>query len=150
MDRRRRSFATICVFLLAGLIAAPAWSAWWWPWSKPKSLAWQTDLQAAHKVAVQSNKPLLIVFGASWCGYCKKLERETLGDAALIKFVSDEFVPVHLDFDKERRVVELLGVKSLPTCVVLSPQADILALIVGYSDKTAFRKKLDAALVGSN
>lgn len=145
MDRRL-SWA-VCGLVMIGVLAGTRlWAKPLFFGAKPKPVEWQHNLPAAHKIAVQSNRPILVVFGAPWCGYCRKLETETLGDAALVKIVNTDFVPVHLDYEKDRRIFDLLEVKSLPTCIALSTQADILATMVGYMDKAELRKKLDAAL----
>ncbi len=107
---------------------------------------WHKDLRSAHKVAVAENKPLLVVFGASWCGYCHKLERETLGDKAVAGLITKEFVPVHLDFDKDTKVAKILDVESLPCTVILTPDADLLVHNTGYSNVRQYTEVLDSAL----
>lgn len=124
------------VQLIAKPAAAPA----------ARGVHWHHDLQAAHKLAVASNKPLLIVFGAPWCGYCQKLEQETLADPSLAKFVNTEFIAVHQDFEKDHRVAEILEVKSLPTSVILNSDADLLGTIVGFVGKTDCQSRLRKAL----
>ena len=147
-NMRRRSFFLLSGLLMGGLCglieAAPPISL---PFSKPEKsgVKWQDDLRAAHKIAMEQNKPMLVVFGADWCGYCKKLERETLAHPQLAQFVNDEFIPVHLDADKEERVVEILGVKGLPCTVILSPKADEISRIEGYHQSSAFYQKLTEA-----
>lgn len=108
-------------------------------------LNWQTNLQAAHKKAVAENKPMLLVFGAEWCHYCKKLEKETLSSSEMAKYINETFVPIHLDTDKEERVAEILKVSSLPCSIVLSPNADLLGRIEGYHTVAPFYKQLAAA-----
>ena len=39
---------------------------------------WYSDLETAHQASLKSHKPILIVFDASWCTYCRKLEKDTL------------------------------------------------------------------------
>lgn len=107
---------------------------------------WHRDIKAAHKEAAAAGKPLLVVFGASWCTYCHKLERETLSEPEMVKYVTGNFVPVHLDFDKDRKVAEILEVEQLPACVVLSPDADLLGNLVGYMQEEEMRKSLDQSL----
>lgn len=108
-------------------------------------LKWQANLQAAHKVASTQNKPMLLVFGADWCHFCKKLERETLNSNEIAKYVNEAFVPVHLDVDKDVKVSQILKVSSLPCTIVLSPNADLLGRIEGFHTAAPFYKQLAAA-----
>jgi thioredoxin-related protein len=111
----------------------------------PAKVKWHNDLRKAHEASVASNKPILIVFGAKWCGYCKVLEQKTLSDSRMVKYVNAEFTPLHLDFDKDRKIAKVLEVESVPCTVILSPQADLLGKVVGYVDTAKYQKTLDAA-----
>jgi thioredoxin-like negative regulator of GroEL len=111
----------------------------------PRAVPWQTDLKKAHELSVATGKPLLIVFGAEWCGFCHKLEQTTLADPAMVEYVSTEFIPVHIDYDKQPRVAQILEVKSLPHTVVLSPEANLLGRIVGFAEATKYRNGLEQA-----
>lgn len=112
---------------------------------KTDGVKWESDLLAAHRKASAENKPLLLVFGAEWCGYCKKLEKESINTPEMAKFINREFVPVHLDADKEKRVTEILEIRGLPCTVVLSPNADLLGRIDGYHTPGAYHQKLSTA-----
>ncbi len=111
---------------------------------------WHQDMQKAHQVSINEGKPMLIVFGASWCKFCTKLEKETLTNPRMAQYISQNFVPVHLDLDKEKKVGKILGVKSLPCTVVLSPEADLLGKIVGYKSVEAMQEQLQRALKTQN
>lgn len=114
--------------------------------SRPQNqLKWQSNLQSAHKVATAENKPMLLVFGADWCHYCKKLERETLNSNEIAQYVNETFVPVHLDADKDKKVAEILKVSSLPCTIVLSPEANLLGRIDGFYTSAPYYKQLAAA-----
>ena len=129
--------------VVAGLvvISAVAWGIG--PQKSP--VTWQPNLQAAHKIAQQQNKPMLLVFGAEWCTYCKKLESQTLGNPQLAKYINMNFVPVHIDVDAEPKIGEILEVKSLPCTVVLSPGADLLGRYEGFCQANQMYQKLTAA-----
>lgn len=116
-------------------------------WAADVKLKWQTSLKVAQKAAIDDNKLLLVVFGASWCTFCHKLERETLADKKIVALVEREFIPVHLDFDRETKVAKLLDVEQLPATVVLTPQADLLLHLIGYLDAKKYEKSLQSALV---
>lgn len=111
-----------------------------------KKLKWHKSLKPAHKLAIESDKPLLIVFGASWCHYCHKLERETLGDERMVALVERDFIPVLLDFDRDAKVAKILEVERLPCTVILSPEADLLQKSEGFADYKGYIKILQASL----
>lgn len=115
------------------------------PSDEAVAVAWQANLRAAHKVAVQDNKPLLLVFGAEWCHFCTKLEQETLAHPALARYINATYVPVHLDYDKDERVREILEVERLPCTILLTKDAEILDRFEGYMPPADIYKKLAAA-----
>ena len=108
-------------------------------------IRWHTDLKEAHKVSVRQQKPMLLVFGADWCFYCKKLEGETLGNRQMAEYVRREFIPVRLDFDRDEKTAEILEVKSLPCTVILSPRVDLLGRIDGYVKPSEYYTGLQKA-----
>ena len=89
-------------------------------------------MQVAHKQSLTTGKPILIVCGGPWCVYCKKLEKEVLGNPVIAKYINNTFIAVHLDSEKDQRAVQILEVKSLPTTVILSPNADLLGSVEGF------------------
>ena len=93
---------------------------------------------------------MMILFGASWCTFCHKLERETLSDRQTVAFIEREFIPVHLDFDKERKVAKILEAESLPCTVILTPDADLLMRSIGYAEPKEYRATLASALEKRN
>lgn len=109
------------------------------------AINWHTDLEAAHQASLKSNKPVFIVFDASWCTYCRKLEKDTLSDPRMARYLNQAFEPVHLDFDKDREIADILKVKSIPCTVVLSSEADLLARQVGYSKVPRYHSILEKA-----
>jgi len=110
-----------------------------------KSITWQTNLKAVHKVAREQNKPMMLVFGAEWCGYCKKLEKTTLENPQLSKYINSTFVSVHIDVDDEEKIAQILEVKSLPCTIILSPGADLLGRFEGYMQPAPMYQKLASA-----
>lgn len=136
---------TVVVAMLAvglGRLAAAEPSG---PAADKGAVAWQPNLRAAHKIAVRDNKPLLLVFGAEWCHFCTKLEQESLAHPALAKYINTTYVPVHLDFDKDERIREILEVERLPCTILLTKDAEILDRFEGYMPPAEIYRKLSAA-----
>ena len=108
----------------------------------PRGIRWQSDFKAAKRVSEEAQKPMLLVVGADWCTWCKKLERTTLSDAQLDHYINANFVPIHLDADRDSRLVQSLRAESLPTAVILSPASEQLGRITGYKDVAGYRAAL--------
>lgn len=96
-----------------------------------QGVVWRTDLQTAHRESQEMNRPLLITFGADWCGYCERMEKETLADPVIAQYVNQSFIPVKLDIEKDARIARILEVKRIPCTIALSPQADLLGRMTG-------------------
>lgn len=111
-------------------------------------IEWQPDLRTAHRVAQRTGRPILIVVCGPGCAPCRQLKAETLGDRSLAKYINTSFVPILLDYNQKehQRTAEILDVKVLPTCVILSPEIDVLQSIEGFVKPAEFTKSLHLAI----
>jgi thioredoxin-like negative regulator of GroEL len=95
-------------------------------------IEWVHDLKRARRISASTGRPMLIIVGGPWCQHCQKLETEVLGNSTVARYINSSFVPVHLDSQKDKRAVEILEVKSIPTTVVLNSEADLVGTVSGY------------------
>ena len=66
-----------------------------------KSLAWETNLEAATKLSLKTKKPLLLFFtGSDWCGWCIRLQNEVLKTPEFAAWAKENVVLVELDFPR--------------------------------------------------
>jgi len=107
------------------------------------NIAWFHDLYEAHKVSAATGRPMLIVFGAEWCHYCRELDTKTLTNPNLAAYVSANFVPVHLDADRDKRVAQILKAKPIPCTIVLSPDAELVSRVFGYQEVQPYFGELE-------
>lgn len=135
-------FGFVLLALSASCLSAAEPAA---PIGAAPGVEWSPNLKAAHKLAVRDNKPLLLVFGADWCHFCKKLENESLAHPALANYINTTYVPVHLDFDKDERAREILKVERLPCTILVTKDAEILDRFEGYMPAAEVYRKLAAA-----
>jgi len=87
-------------------------------------IKWQHDLDAALISAKNKQRPVLLVFGASWCPPCKKMKRDVWPDPQVAEFVESNFVPLYVDVD-DRSQAELstrYSVSSIPAVFVLDSE----------------------------
>jgi thiol:disulfide interchange protein DsbD len=91
------------------------------------ALRWETSEQAAIKRANDEHKPILIDFGATWCGACKELEEKTFPDPK-VRAEGARFVALHVDAsdDDDEAVAKVRqkyhATEGLPVVVLLDSQ----------------------------
>ena len=59
-----------------------------------------TVMAAAYKQAAKEHKNVLVMFHASWCGWCKKMDA-SMADSTTKKYFNDNYVTVHLDVQEK-------------------------------------------------
>lgn len=91
---------------------------------------WSSGFASGLEQSQVTQKPLLVVFGAEWCSWCRKLERELASDAA--STVRDEWTLVKVDVDEEEELASKYGVQALPTIVVVDTTGAKIESVEGY------------------
>jgi thiol:disulfide interchange protein len=93
-------------------------------------------------------KPILYDFSATWCGPCKKMEREVFARSDDARFINDTFVAVRVSDDDRGAAASALRarlkVDALPTLVVERSGAEPRRL-EGYPGRRAILRFLDRA-----
>jgi len=89
---------------------------------------------------IESEKPVLVDFSATWCGPCKQLN-------PIIEELAQEYsgrVKVgKVDIDDNQETAMNFGITSVPT-VILFKSGKAVDTIVGLNSKAVYKKKLDA------
>lgn len=150
-----RSLACLCAVSLC--VAAPAWPARGEePVNAPEKVNWLNDYSKGVYESAACKRPMVIVVGAKWCGYCRKLYEQTLPNPGIISLLNEQFVPVMIDADKEQELTQKLKVESMPTVIVVSPERKILRRIAGFKSPaelnaqlTPFKKRLAPAVAAN-
>src|SRR5687768_14553376 len=61
--------------------------------SPSSAVVWRDDFQTAQAEASSSEKPMLLVFSASWCPACISMQHGVWSDADVGKVANERFVP---------------------------------------------------------
>ncbi len=103
-----------------------------------------TDAQFETDV-IQSPVPVVVDFGATWCGPCKAL-KPILED--LSKTYGSRVKMVYVDADQSQKTAVRFSVTSLPTVVLVKGGRE-RSRIVGLRSKGDIAKQIDAVLAAS-
>jgi thioredoxin-like negative regulator of GroEL len=104
------------------------------------------ELREAQRVSKETGKPILIVSGAKWCKHCRKLNETTLAKPGVAKFVNKNFIAVHLDTDRDKKITRGLKVRKFPTTQVFDSDGKLLTQFTGYRDPKPFVAELKKSL----
>ncbi|MBI4548602.1 MAG: DUF255 domain-containing protein [Ignavibacteriae bacterium] len=105
-----------------------------------KWLALETALTEAKK----SDKKLLLDFYTTWCGWCKRLDKDVYGNEEVAKYLNQEYVLVKINAEASNKVkykdstyteiafASSFGVTGYPTIVFLDAQGEPITSLGGY------------------
>jgi len=71
--------------------------------TKSVGIEWLT-YEEGLKAAEESGKHIVIDFSTAWCGFCKKMDRETFTNSKVIDLINNDFIPVRIDGDSKRQI----------------------------------------------
>lgn len=108
-----------------------------------QEIQWAKDWDAACKLAGDSKKLIMIDFYTDWCGWCKRLDKDTYSNAAVIKS-AEQFVSIKLDADRAGKpVAKKYGVSGYPTILFVDAKGEEYGRIGGYLAAEPFRTEME-------
>ncbi len=102
---------------------------------------WTYSLDDAKKMAIATNKLILVDFWATWCGPCRLMDRESW-DKDDIANLANSYIPVRIDIDIYREIALKYKVKAIPFVFILDPSGEIVYQQLGYMDRLQLAKTL--------
>ena len=106
-------------------------------------VAWR-GWNAGLAQAAGSGKPVIVDVYTDWCGWCRRMERDTYARPDVSDYLNRHFVTVRLNADSDERVVyggrefsarTLAGgfnVSGYPTTIFLRPTGEHMVNVPGY------------------
>ena len=106
------------------------------------------DYQEGLKMGRLEQRPVVVVLGAIWCTWCRKLESELDSDDGAL--ILQKWVVVKVDVDQDPEVAELLEASALPGIRVIGLDEKVIASREGYSPVKQLQEWLDSKLNEAN
>ncbi|HVN75161.1 MAG TPA: thioredoxin [Thermoanaerobaculaceae bacterium] len=91
---------------------------------------------------VNSGKPAMVDFWATWCGPCRLIAPHV---EALASEFAGKAVVAKLDVDSNRQTAIKFGIQSIPT-VLFFKEGKLVDRVIGAVDKKVLKEKLNALL----
>ncbi len=107
---------------------------------------WHANYPAARKLSLAEKKPLLVVISTDQCVYCQKLDQNTLKEATTNKLLSEQFICLKINANKDPEFAKSMRVTMYPTTVVAGVDGKVYAYLAGYLEPKAFQENLGKAL----
>ncbi len=124
------------------------------------AISWYTYDDALIK-ARKEDKLVIVDFYATWCHWCKELDKTTYSDPKVAKALMADFIPVKVDAESDKMVVYEMrqitmaqlaseyGVKGYPSIWFLDKDGKKLKLLDGYLPPKEFLAYLRYVKSGS-
>lgn len=111
---------------------------------EPAGPAWHDDVMLAWHEAQVQQRPLLLYVSMPGCGYCRKMEAESLHHPAIRQQIAAGYVAARMDGRANPQFARRLGVTVYPTTVIVSPENRLLDSLRGYVGPQQLHARLAA------
>jgi thioredoxin-related protein len=116
---------------------------------KPTGLTWHKYDEGIIK-AKKEKKHIMVHFYTTWCGWCKRMDRNTFNDEEVKKVLNESYVPIRVNGQSgqklsvdgkeisERELTGQYGVRAYPITWFLKPSGERIAPRRGYAEPDEF------------
>jgi thioredoxin-related protein len=129
-----RRFIAATITLLT--LSSGAWAA----------VNWESNYDTAQLKAKKEQKLVMVDVYTDWCGWCKRLDKDTYGNKDVETKLNKNFIAVKINPEKSAQNASLakqFGTRGYPHIVFLDAAGKKLSESPGYMPADQFLKRLD-------
>ena len=131
---------------IAMAVVGATFGIWWLEALPPGAkIEWMEDYAEARALAEDAGRPLLVDFGASWCGACGELDRYTFSDPRVVAEAQNRrIVPVRIDLSpgedtpEKREVLASYDQRGLPLVVLHDGEGEEVGRVTAMMEPEEF------------
>lgn len=109
---------------------------------------WQTDFATAQRIALATNRFILIDFWASWCGPCKQMDMDTWSNQE-VNLLTEDFVMLKIDIDTNRELATKYSITSIPNMFIIDANGKKLISFSGYKSPSQLKNEVKNHLLNT-
>ena len=106
------------------------------------SANWITSFEEARKLALGTNKFMIVDFWAPWCGPCKKMDKESW-QTPEVQALLENYIPVKLNVDENRELADRYGIEAIPHMMILDGNGKEVYSFTGYHNLNNLKIELE-------
>jgi TonB family protein len=107
------------------------------------------SFKAALTQAEQEHKIIFIDFFTTWCEPCKRMDKDTWQNPAVIALLKEKTIALKIDAEKNVPMAEHYGVNAYPTLALIRADGTLIESLVGYRDAATFSRDFADTLAGT-
>ena len=130
--------ARLAFVLSTGLLAASDRAG-----AQSPGVAWRTDFEAARLEAAQTGRFVLLHFYTATCPPCRVLDNTVFNQPQVGAAIERDYVPVKVDAERQPAMRNWFQITSVPTDIVVSPDAQVVATLSPPSGAEAYVQQLE-------
>jgi thiol-disulfide isomerase/thioredoxin len=108
----------------------------------PVDDGWSAKLPEFRADASREAGPVVLYFTATWCGFCRQMERTTLSNSS-VKSRLAAFEHIKIDYDQQPELVARYQIRGVPAFVMVNSRGEEVARLVGAVEPDPFRGWLE-------
>jgi thioredoxin-related protein len=118
-----------------------------------ENVEWKTISEALDQ-APKTNKKIILDVYTDWCGWCKRMDRDTYADSAVAAYMQEHYIGSKMNPEKSGKLTydgkeftqqefgQALGINGYPATAVFNEKGELLTVIPGYIKAAEFLRIL--------